>query len=40
MGRSCLRFRRLEDLDLPLLAETVAAVSVDDHVALYEASRA
>jgi len=40
MGKSCLRFRRLDDLDLDLLAETVAATSVEDYIALYESARA
>lgn len=39
MGKSCVRFRRVEDLDLPLVAETVAATSVDEHIARYEAAR-
>jgi hypothetical protein len=40
MGKACLRFRRLDDLDLDLLAETVAALPVDDYLALYESVRA
>ncbi|NCT90282.1 DUF1801 domain-containing protein [Cellulomonas sp. APG4] len=39
MGKSCVRFRRVEDLDLPLIAATIASTSVDDHVARYEAAR-
>jgi uncharacterized protein YdhG (YjbR/CyaY superfamily) len=34
MGKSCVRFRSLDDLPLDLLAETIAATSVDQFVAL------
>lgn len=40
MGRSCLRFRSLADLDLELLREAVAGTGVDEYVATYEAVRA
>jgi Domain of unknown function (DU1801) len=40
MGKSCVRFSRLEDLDLDLIADTIAATSVDDYIANYEAIRA
>jgi hypothetical protein len=40
MGKSCVRFTRLEDLDLNLVGETIAATPVDDFIARYEASRA
>jgi hypothetical protein len=40
MGKSCLRFRAVDDLDLPLIADTVASVPVDDFIAHYERSRA
>ena len=39
MGKSCLRFRSLDDLDLDLLAETIAATPVEDYLALYEQGR-
>ena len=39
MGKSCLRFQRLEDLDLDIIAELVAATSVDDFLSRYEAAR-
>jgi hypothetical protein len=39
MGKSCLRFRSLDELDLELLAETVAATSVEDYLALSEQAR-
>jgi hypothetical protein len=40
MGKSCLRFRKLEDLDLDLIAETVAGTSADAYIARYEQARA
>jgi hypothetical protein len=40
MGRSCLRFRSLDDLDLELLREAIASTSVDEYISRYEASRA
>jgi len=40
MGKSCLRFRQLEDLDLDLVAEVVASMPVDDFLATYERVRA
>jgi hypothetical protein len=40
MGKSCVRFRRLDDLPLELVGEAVARTSVDDFLALYERSRA
>lgn len=39
MGKSCLRFRKVEDLDDELLAEAVAGVGVDEYVAAAEAAR-
>jgi len=38
-GKSCLRFRRLEELPLDLIAELVAATPPEAHIAQYEASR-
>ena len=35
MGKACLRFRRLEDLDLDLVAEAIASTSVADYLELY-----
>jgi hypothetical protein len=40
MGKSCLRFKRLEDLDLDLVAEVVASMPVDEFLATYERVRA
>ena len=39
MGKSCVRFRKVEDLPLDLIAETVAGTSVEDYIKFYEASR-
>lgn len=39
MGKSCVRYRRVEDLPLDLIAETVAGTSVEDYIKFYEASR-
>jgi uncharacterized protein YdhG (YjbR/CyaY superfamily) len=40
MGKSCVRFRKLEDLPLELIGRTVAAMPPSDLIARYEASRA
>jgi hypothetical protein len=39
MGKTCVRFARVEDLDLDAIGRQVAAFSVDDFCALYEKSR-
>jgi hypothetical protein len=39
MGKSCVRFRKLDDLPLEVIARTIAASPVDDFIALYERSR-
>jgi len=39
MGKSCLRFRRLDDLDLDLVADVVAAMPVETFLATYERIR-
>jgi len=39
MGKSCVRFRRVEDLPLDLIAETIAGTSVEEYIKFYEASR-
>jgi hypothetical protein len=36
MGKSCLRFRSLADLDLDIVASCVASVSVEQYLATYE----
>ena len=39
MGKSCLRFRTLEDLPLELIGRTIGRVSVDQYIATYERAR-
>ena len=39
MGKSCLRFKRLDDLPLDLIGEVIARTSVDDLIAAYEQAR-
>ncbi len=39
MGKSCVRFRKLEDLPLDLIGETVARTPMEEWIAVYEASR-
>lgn len=39
MGKSCLRFKRLDDLPLPVIAGIVASTPVDDYIAHYQARR-
>ena len=39
MGKSCLHFRKLDDLPLDVIGEAIAMVSVDDYIAQYEQSR-
>ncbi len=39
MGKSCVRFKRLEDLPLPLIGKAVSLVSVDQFIQQYEKSR-
>lgn len=38
-GKSCVRFRRLEELPLDLVTAAIARQGVDEYVAAYEASR-
>ena len=39
MGKSCVRFNKLEDLPVDLIGEAIARTSVGDFIKLYEASR-
>ena len=39
MGKSCVRFRKLEDLPLELIGEAVGKTSMKDWIAVYEATR-
>src|SRR3954447_14113158 len=36
MGKSCIRFKKLDDLALDVIGEAIAKVSVDAYVAAYE----
>ena len=38
MGKSCIRFKKLEDLPLDLVGETIAGMSAKDYIARYEAN--
>ena len=40
MGKSCVRFRKLEDVPLDLIGKVTASVSKKKWIAIYEASRA
>ena len=40
MGKSCLRFKSLADLPLSALARTIAGMSVDEYIELYEKAHA
>lgn len=39
MGKSCVRFKQIDDLPLDVIAETVAMTSVDEYIAMHERSR-
>ena len=39
MGKSCVRFRKLDDVPLDVVGEAVARTSADDFIADYERSR-
>lgn len=40
MGKSCIRFKSLDDLPLDVVGESIAAMSPADLIATYEAARA
>jgi hypothetical protein len=40
MGKSCIRFKRLDELPLDVIAEAIAANTPDEHIAIYERARA
>ena len=40
MGKSCVRFRSLDDLPLDVIGQVIAKTTVDDFIAGYERSRA
>ena len=39
MGKSCVRFRKLDDVPLDIIGKAVALCSVDDYIQRYEQSR-
>ena len=39
MGKSCLRFKSVDDLALDVLGEAIGRISVEDYIALYVANR-
>ncbi len=39
MGKSCVRFRRLEDLPLDVVADAVSAVSLDEFISMHQHSQ-
>ena len=39
MGKSCVRFKKLDDLPLALIGEAVARTPMEEWIAVYEASR-
>ncbi len=39
MGKSCLHFRKLDDLPMDVVAQAIAMVSVDEFITQYEKSR-
>ncbi|MBC7782799.1 MAG: DUF1801 domain-containing protein [Burkholderiales bacterium] len=38
MGKSCIRFKKLEDLPLELIGQAIARVSVKQYISYYEAT--
>src|SRR5262249_6248391 len=39
MGKACIRFKKLEDLPLDVIAQVVAAATPEEYIARYEAGR-
>lgn len=39
MGKSCVRFKRVEDLPLDVIGEVIAGTSVDAYIRIYQESR-
>jgi hypothetical protein len=39
VGKSCVRFRKLDDLPLDLIGEAIASVSMEDFVSRFEEAR-
>jgi uncharacterized protein YdhG (YjbR/CyaY superfamily) len=40
VGKSCVRFRKLDDLPLPLIGQSIATFSVDEFISRMEQARA
>lgn len=40
MGKSCVRFKKLEDLPLDLVADVIALAPMEQYIAFYEEARA
>jgi hypothetical protein len=40
MGKSCVRFRKLDDVPLAVVGEAIARTTAEDFIAAYEAARA
>jgi hypothetical protein len=40
MGKSCLRFKKVDDLNLDLVGEVIAATPLEEFLATYERQRA
>lgn len=39
MGKSCIRFKRIDKIPLELIGELCSKMSVDTYVRIYEANR-
>lgn len=39
MGKSCIRFKKLDDLDLDLIGQTIASMTPEDYIDYYEKAR-
>jgi hypothetical protein len=39
MGKGCVRFKSVDDLELKAIGDSIASVPVDDYIAIYEKSR-
>jgi hypothetical protein len=39
MGKSCIRFKKLDDLPLEVIGKVIARVPVKDYIAIYEKAR-
>ena len=39
MGKSCVRFKQLDDVPLDVLGEAIGKIAVDEFIARHDASR-